>query len=165
LIAALALTNSVFAQQPPLRPPGAPPPPPVIGVDEANYIVRVQWKEVKGSTNFLQILTTEGPFTVNTARPGKVTINNADVPVTLDLRGNLEVHGPDKGMLKIFLGRTFPYVTGTTSGPGGTTSTYQTVQQLKVGLDSTIAVTFGKPVIIQADDNEEVSIVVTRDDG
>ena len=62
----------------------------------------------------------------------------------------------------IFVGNTVPYVTGTTMGPGGRTSS--SYQQLSVGLNSTFGVIFGKPQIIQADENGEVSILVSRQD-
>jgi hypothetical protein len=63
-------------------------------------------------------------------------------------------------VLKLFLGRTLPYVTGTMTGPAGTTSS--SYQQLQVGLDSTFVVVFGKPLVIQADENGAVTIMVQR---
>jgi len=58
----------------------------------------------------------------------------------------------------LFLGRTVPYVTGSFSGPGGGSS----YSQLSVGLNSNFMVTFGKPLVIQADDNGEVTLLVKR---
>lgn len=135
--------------------------PPAAAKDPANYVVRVQWKDARGITNHLQVLTTDGSFSLDTMQPG-VKINDADVPATLRLKGTLSVLSPEKGRLELFLGRTVPYVTSTSTGPGGKNSTYQ---QLQVGLSSSFVVTFGRPLIIQADANEEVSILVRREEG
>ena len=61
-----------------------------------------------------------------------------------------------KARLQLFLGRTVPYVTG--SSPGGMSS----YSQMSVGLQSTIVVTFGKPVVIQSDANGTITVLVTR---
>jgi hypothetical protein len=61
----------------------------------------------------------------------------------------------------LFLGRTVHYVTGTRgSGPDATSS----YSQLSVGLNSNIIVTYGKPVIIQNDENGQISVLVRRAD-
>ena len=140
---------------------GAPPAAPAATRDSVNYVVRVQWKDARGITNHLQVLTTDGTFSLDTMQPG-VKINDADVPATLRLKGTLNVLSPEKGRLELFLGRTVPYVTSTSTGPGGKSSSYQ---QLQVGLSSSFVVTFGKPLVIQSDANEEVSILVRREEG
>ena len=76
------------------------------------------------------------------------------------LSGSLVELNPEKGRLQLFLGRTMPYVTGTFAGSGGASSS--SYSQLSVGLNSNFVVTFGKPLVIQADDNGEVSILVKR---
>ena len=64
--------------------------------------------------------------------------------------------------MKVFLGRTVPYVTSTyNSGPGQSSSSYQ---QMRVGFDSAFTVTFGKPLVIQADQNGEISVLVKREE-
>ena len=126
-----------------------------------NYVVRVQWTDAKGVTNHLQVLTTEGQFSLDSLQK-PVKINDAEVPTTVKLQGTLRALNSEKGRITLFLGRTVPYVTGMNRGPGGTTmSSYQ---QLQVGLSSTFGVTFGKPQVIQADENGEVSILVNRQD-
>ena len=130
--------------------------------EAVNYVIRVMWKQVKGETNSLQVLTTEGGFSLDTVQPGKVKINNSEVPSTMKLSGTLNLLSPEKGRLKLFLGRTVPYVTGTFTGAGGASSS--SYQQLSVGLDSTFIVTFGKTVVIQSDGNEDVSILVKREE-
>jgi len=93
---------------------------------------------------------------------GAVKINNSDVPTTVKLTGTLTELNPEKGRLQLFLGRTMPYVTSTYTGSvGGQSSSYS---QLSVGLASIFIVTFGKPLIIQTDDNGTVSILVKRED-
>jgi hypothetical protein len=74
--------------------------------------------------------------------------------------GRLTELSPEKGQLQLFLGRTVPYVTSTYSGSGGGSSS--SYSQLSVGLNSNFAVTFGKPLVIQSDDNGEVILLVKR---
>ena len=139
------------------QPPGMPPPPPPRKL--VNYVIRVAWKDAKKGTNALQIVTTEGSFQLDTVS-GTVKINNSDVPTTVKLSGSLAESSPEKGRLQLFLGRTVPYVTGSFSGSGGGIS----YSQLSVGLNSNFVVTFGKPLVIQADDNGEVTLLVKRMD-
>ena len=141
---------------PPLQPPGASPPA-AIAKNPVNYLVRVEWKEPKSDLRFLEVLTTEGRFELDTLQKNSVKINNSDIPVTLKLTGTLTALSDEKGRLQLFLGRTVPYVTG--SFANGASASYS---QLSVGLDSTFVVQFGKPVIIQTDDSGQISVLVKR---
>lgn len=125
-------------------------------VKEANYLIRVEWKEPKAEKRFLEVLTTVGQFSLDTIQKNPVKINNNDVPVTLKFTGTLDKVTDQKGRLSLFLGRTVPYVTGNYPNGGSSYS------QLSVGLNSTVVVTFGKPVTIQNDDSGEISVLVTR---
>ena len=140
---------------PPNPSPGMQPPMPA--KEPVNYVIRVEWKDAKRGTNALQIVTIEGSFQLDTVS-GAVKVNNADVPTTVKLSGSLAELSPEKGRLQLFLGRTVPYVTSSFSGPGGGSS----YSQLSVGLNSNFVVTFGKPLVIQADDNGEVTLLVKR---
>jgi len=133
----------------------APPP----FTNSSNYAIQVQWKSSKAETNTLTLLTTEGQFTLDAVQTNRVKINHNEIPVTLRFSGTLTVLSPEKGRLTLFLGRSVPYVTGVNVGGGATSSTYQ---QMQVGLSSTYIVTFGKPLVIQSDDSEQVTLVVTR---
>lgn len=146
------------------RLPGSPPPGPPLDAESVNYQIRIQWKQAGGGSNALQISTAEGSFTVTSAQTSSVKINNAEIPITLNFRGDLELLSADKARLKIFLGRTVPYVTGATGGPASPMN-YQQTQQMQLGLDSTVVVTFGKPLVIQADEREEITLTVKRLDG
>lgn len=137
------------------QPPGMQPQMPA--KPAVNYVIRVEWKDAKKGTNALQIVTCEGSFQLDTIS-GAVKINNSDVPTTVKVSGSLAELSPEKGRLQLFLGRTVPYVTSTFSGVGGGSS----YSQLSVGLNSNFVVTFGKPLLIQADDNGEVTILVKR---
>ncbi|MGD0351306.1 MAG: hypothetical protein ABSB84_13490 [Verrucomicrobiota bacterium] len=156
------------AEPPPAsQPAGTLPtasPPTVTNTNEpANYVISVQWKDTKMGSRFLQVMTTEGSFNLDALEHSTMKINGPDIPTTFKLSGNLTLLGPEKGRLKLFIGRTVPYMTGASKGPGGTTpSSYQ---QLSVGLDSTFIVTFGKPLVIQGDENGQISILVKRDEG
>lgn len=163
-----------FAQQPsiaprPPEPPMLPPQPPrpsrapdlapaATEKELVNYLVTVKWSDAKAGTNFLQVLTTPGSFNLE-AIQSSVRIDKNDVPTTVSFTGTLTEINADKVNVKVFLGRTVPYVTSTYSGPSGPSSSYQ---QMRVGLDSRFVVTLGKPVVIQSDQNGEVTLGVKR---
>jgi hypothetical protein len=128
--------------------------------DPVNYLIRVEWKEPKDDPKFLEVLTTDGNFSLDTIQKTSVKINNSDIPVTLKFSGVLNTLNDEKGRLQLFLGRTVPYVTGSfNNGLGGASSSYQ---QLNVGLQSTFIVSFGKPLVIQNDENGQISVLVKR---
>ena len=139
--------------------PGAPAPAVAPAKDPVNYLIRVEWKEPKGDPRFLEVLTTEGRFELDTIQKNSVKINNSDIPVTLKLTGTLSALSDEKGRLELFLGRTVPYVTGSYGNTAAPTSSYS---QMSVGLQSTFVVTFGKSLIIQNDENGQISVLVKR---
>lgn len=105
------------------------------------------------------MVTGEGRFELDTLS-GTTKINDSEVPNTVKLSGTITELSSEKARLQLFLGRTVPYVTSTFEGSAaGRSSSYS---QLSVGLESTFTVTFGKPLIIQTDDNGTVSILVKR---
>ena len=128
-----------------------------------NYVIKVQSKDAKGNASSLQITTIDGPFELDTLQKNTVKINNSEIPTTLKMSGTLTTINAQKGRLKLFLGRTVPYVTGTFNNGSamGASSSYS---QMSVGLDSAFVVTFGKPLVIQVDDNGEVTVLVTREE-
>ena len=145
--------------RPLMAPPGAPPPAAMPAREPVNYLIRVEWKDPKADPKSLEVLTTEGNFDLNTIQKNSVKINNNDVPVTLKFNGTLRELSDEKGRLQLFLGRTVPYVTGTSgSGPNASSS----YSQLSVGLQSTFIVKFNKPLVIQTDENGEISVLVKR---
>ena len=139
--------------------PGAPAPALAPAKAPVNYLIRVEWKEPKSDPRFLEVLTTEGHFELDTIQKNSVKINNNDIPVTLKLTGTLSALGDEKGRIQLFLGRTVPYVTSTSGFGSSTSSSYQ---QMSVGLESTFMVQFGKPAIIQTDENGQISVLVKR---
>ncbi len=159
--------------QPPMAPPGQPAfqqrlqaiisrqdaPPAVAAKEPVNYLIRVEWKEPKGDPKFLEVLTTDGNFNLDTIQKTSVKINNNDIPVTLKFNGTLSTLDDQKARLQLFLGRTVPYVTGSYGVGLGTSASYS---QLNVGLQSTFIVTFGKSLVIQNDENGEISVLVKR---
>jgi hypothetical protein len=151
------------ASRPAVTLPAASPPTATNTNEPANYVISVQWKDTKMGSSFLQVMTSEGSFNADALEHGSMKINGPDIPTTIRLSGDLTVLSPEKGRLKLFIGRTLTYLTGTAKGPAGTIpSSYQ---QLSVGLDSTLIVTFGKPLVIQGDENGQISILVKRDEG
>ena len=167
IIATLGVVVCQADPPPAPRPAGTLPtasPPTVTNTNEpANYVISVQWKDTKMGSRFLHVMASEGSFNADALEHNTMKINGSDIPTTIRLSGDLTVLSPEKGRLKLFIGRTLTYMTGTAKGPGGVIpSSYQ---QLPVGLDSTLIVTFGKPLVIQGDENGQISILVKRDEG
>lgn len=141
-------------------PPGQRPTPgaPTEAVRQpVNYIIRVEWKAPKEDPKFLEVLTTDGSFDLNTIQKNSVKINNNEIPVTLKFSGSLTTLDGEKGKLQLFLGRTVPYVTGSSGFGSNVSSSYS---QMSVGLNSTFVVHFGKSQVIQSDENGEISVLV-----
>ena len=136
-----------------------PTPPADPAKDLVNYVIRVEWQDPKSDAKVLEVMTTPGQFDLNTVQKTSVTINGNAIPVTLKLSGTLTVLDDKKGKLQLYLGRTIPYITGTGGGGFGASTSYS---QMSVGLQSTLAVTFGKQLTVQTDDNGEISVVVKR---
>ena len=124
-----------------------------------NYVVKVLMEDSKGETSSIQVTTVEGSFTLDTIQKNSVKISGTDIPTTLKLEGTLTALSNQKGLLKIYLGHTVPYVTSTSNNGG-----FSSYSQLSVGLDSSFVVTYGKPLVVQLDDSGEVSVLVTRED-
>jgi hypothetical protein len=147
------------AQPSPGQPHPPAPPPPVEAVKEpVNYLIRVEWREQKNDPKHLEILTTDGSFSLDTIQKNSVKIGDNEIPVTLKCSGSIFALSEEKGKLQLFLGRTVPYATGSFGGKGTSYS------QMSVGLNSTFIVQFGKSQIIQSDDNGEISVAVKRVD-
>ncbi len=144
--------------RPAIPPPAAPAAPAVAAParEPVNYLIRVEWKTPEGEPKAMEVVTTEGRVQLDSLQKNSVKINNNEVPITLRFNGTLNVINNDKGRLQLFLGRTVPYVTG--SSPNGMSS----YQQMSVGLDSTFVVTFGKPLVIQTDENGQITVLVKR---
>ena len=163
ILVALLFTFACQSQpMPPLHHPpfGMAPgmtPLPAATKDPVNYLIHIEWKEPKTDSKSLEVLTTEGSFEYDGLQKNSVKINNNDVPVTLKLSGTITALSDEKGRLQLFLGRTVPYVTG--SFGNGSSSSYS---QMSVGLQSTFIVKFGKPVVIQTDENGQISVLVKR---
>ena len=128
--------------------------------DTVNYLIRVEWKAPKAESKSLEVLTTEGQFNLSTIEKNPVKINGNDVPTTLKFTGSIEHLNADKARVRFFLGRTVPYITSTSNNGGS--SSMSSYQQMSVGLDSTFIIKFGKPVIVQNDENGQISVLVTR---
>lgn len=143
---------------PPTPAASAPLAPPAF-TNTSNFAIEVHWRTAPAETNSLKVLTADGQFSLDSVQTNRVKINNHEIPITLRFSGTLTVLSPEKGRLNLFLGRTVPYVTSVNVGGGTSTSSYQ---QMQAGLNATYFVTFGKPMVIQADGNEEITLVVNR---
>ena len=131
--------------------------------EPANYLISVQWKDTKMGSSFVQVMTAEGPFNLDALEHNTMKINGPEVPTALKLSGALTVLSPEKGRLTLSISRTVPYMLGQTKETR--TTSPSSYRQPTVGLDSTFIVTFGKPLVIQGDENGQISIQVKRDEG
>lgn len=160
LLAAFACQSQPTPGLPaPAHPTIPPPVAPAVAAparEPVNYLIRVEWKTPEGEPKAMEVVTTEGRVQLDSLQKNSVKINNNEVPITLRFNGTLNVINNDKGRLQLFLGRTVPYVTG--SSPNGMSN----YQQMSVGLDSTFVVTFGKPLVIQTDENGQITVLVKR---
>jgi hypothetical protein len=165
---AVLLTLAAYSQSP--NPPALLPGPGQTGSapsanierDTVNYLIRVEWKAPNSDSKYLEVLSTEGQFNLSTVEKNPVKINGNDVPTTLKFTGSIAPLSGDRARVKLFLGRTVPYVTSTANNgtPGGISS----YQQMSVGLDSSFIITFGKAVVVQNDENGQISVLVKRQD-
>ena len=128
--------------------------------NQANYVLRLEWKETNAPPRSLQVTSTEGTFQLNTSQPGAAKVGDTDYSISVTVNGDLTVLNPDEGRLRLFLGRTVPYATAR-SGSGSNAPT--TIQQRQEGLTVTVVVTFGKPLVLQKDENGEVTVLVKRE--
>ena len=158
LLTLVCHSQNTYPIYPPPPSPSTPMAAPAFS-NTCNYAIQLQWKTSKSETNFLRLLTTDGLFNLDTVQTNRVKINDNEIPVSLSCRGTLLVTSPEKARLQLFLNRTVPYVTAVNVGGGATTASYQ---QLPAGLNATYVVTFGKPMVIQSDGNEEITLLVTK---
>src|SRR5262249_28280909 len=100
IIVALLITLTAYSQPNPPPAPGIPgavppgaPPPPNIERDSVNYLIRVEWRVPNGEPKFIEVLTTEGQFDLNTIEKNPVKINGNDVPTTLKFSGSINAVG------------------------------------------------------------------------
>ncbi len=122
-----------------------------------NYVVRVDWSSQKNGTNFLELMTTEGTFKLDGTHASTVKLGDSEVPITGRIDGTLKPLNATQGHLQLFLGRTVPFVTHVGGKSGG-----QSIQQMQEGLSSTFIITFGKRVVVQREENSEISVLVER---
>jgi hypothetical protein len=64
----------------------------------------------------------------------------------------------------LWLARKVPFVTGAIATGGKNAPVSSSYQYCSLGLNSNFVVTFGKPLVVQADENGEVSILVKREE-
>jgi hypothetical protein len=169
------------AQQTPL-PPVAPPPPgqperPVslrvrtiehqsenlparTAPSPANYRLRVELKDGTNAPMEICVVTSVGRVKTQMVNPKRTVIDEREVLSTIDLTANLSPLEGNKCQLTLFLGRTVPYETGRVTGPGGK-STPQ-YQQMQLGLDTTVVLQVGQPLIVQSDPTQQIKVTLER---
>jgi hypothetical protein len=89
-----------------------------------NYVVHVDWKSQPGGSNSLQIVTAESTFRLDGSQSSTAKVGDAEVPVSVNVNGDLKALDAEHGRLQLFLGRAVPYVTRG-NGPPGSSSIQQ----------------------------------------
>jgi len=135
-------------------PADAPPKPKV------NYRIHLEIKEGKESPMEISVVASEGKVRSQMINPKRVVIDDREIPSTLEFTATLSPLEADRCQLNLFLGRSLPYVTGKSTGPGGQTSSQY--QQMHLGLDTTVILQVGKPLVIQSDSTQQVKVTLER---
>jgi len=176
LIVLLAVTSTALAQQNPApnaTPLNPPPTPAGVGLpprhnrepedvvnSKSNYRIRLEIKEGKEAPMEISVVTADGRVKADIMNPKRLVIDEREVPSTVKFTGTLSVLSSDKCQFNLFLGRTIPYVTGTHKEPDGkTTSQYQ---QMQVGLETTVILEVGKPLVVQSDTIQQVKVTLEK---
>jgi hypothetical protein len=177
-----AITTALAPAQQPLTPQFPQPPPPIPArplparvsqpglspealspraiLPKTNYRIRVEIKEGKDAPVEISVVTSEGKVRTQMVSPKRTIIDDREVPSTLDLTATLNPLGEDKCQLTLFLGRTLPYVTGKVPGPEG--KSMSQYQQMQLGLDTTVILQVGKPLVIQSDPTQQIKVTLEK---
>jgi hypothetical protein len=178
----IAVSGTALAQpQPPAAPQvpvAAPPQPTRLGparpvaprepgeavsrpaAPKANYRLRVEIKEGKDAPTEIAVVTSEGRVRLQMPGLKRTVIDDQELPSPMDLTATLQPLEEDKCQVAFFLGRTFPYVTGRNITAGGKgVSQYQ---QMQLGLETTVILQVGKPLVVQSDPSQQVKITLDK---
>ena len=126
---------------------------------KTNYRLRVEIKEGKDAPVEISVVTSEGKVRTQVMNPKRTVIDEREVPSTLELTATLNPLEEDKCQLSLSLGRTVPYVTGRMMTPGGGVPQYQ---QMQLGLDTTVILQVGKPLVIQSDPTQQIKVTLEK---
>ena len=187
ILVLLAAAPVALAQTPPApNPPPAPAPPGVPGLPqptlrapghlpapgnhsglyaapprpEVNYRLRLEIKEGKEALIEISVVSSQGKIRAQMMNPKRTLIDDREVPSTMDFTASLSPLEGDRCQVTLFLGRSIPYVTSRSTGPEGKgVSQYQ---QMQVGLDTTVILKVGKPLVIESDPTQQVQLTLEK---
>ena len=149
-----------------VRPPASPDLRAESAEGTTNYLVTLELKPATGDSRQWKYVTTEGTLDISTVSEEGVAIDQHAVPVSMSFTATIRAITENKCHVKLFLGRSVPYVTGfTNSGSpagGGPRVTRSQIQQIQVGLSTAVVLESGKPLVVQDDDGQRVTVTLTR---
>lgn len=116
-----------------------------------NYLLALELDPVKGEPRQWKYVTTEGDLAISSLSKEGVRMDDHEIPVSVSFDATIQALTEEKCRVKLFLGRSVPYVTGRS-----------TVQQVQVGFSGTVVLESGKPLVVQDDDSQRVTVTLTR---
>ena len=108
----------------------------------------------------LSLVMVEGSAELNAIDSNPTQIDGSSTPSTVNLSVNLKEIEESRCEIRLVLGRTVPYVAGVASGPGGQTRSM--VQQISVGMNTTLILSPGQSIVAQETDAEKITVTLTR---
>ncbi len=91
--------------------------------------------------------------------PKKTIIEERELPSTLELSATLNPLEEDRCQIILSLTRSVPYMTGKLPTPGGG---YPQYQQMQLGLDTTVILQVGKPLVLQSDPTQQIKVTLEK---
>jgi hypothetical protein len=128
-----------------------------------NYRITLEIKEPGSEPRVWKYVATDGDLEINSLMRETVKIDNYELPRTVTFSATLRTVSEDTCRVKLLIGRTVPFVSGSSGSAGGATTRTQ-IQQFQVGFSGTVLLEVGKPLMVQDDDSQRMTVRLDRVD-
>lgn len=125
-----------------------------------NYRIGLKVEHEGQAGQQFSLVMVEGSAELNTVDPNPVQIDGNSVPSVVTLSATLQEVSEGQCELTLVFGRSVPFVSGMMGGPNGPTRS--TVQQVHVGLSTSLILKPGQSIVVQDTDKEQVTITLSR---
>ena len=125
-----------------------------------NYRIVLEVEPRGQPSQRLSLVMTEGSAELDTISPDAVKIDGNQVPSTVTLSVTLTELNPSHCELKLLFGRTVPFVSGAGGNSGGPMRSV--VQQLRLGLETSLILRPGQSIVVQDTDQEQITLSLNR---
>lgn len=126
-----------------------------------NYRITLEIKEPGLEARVWKYVATDGDLEINSLMRETVKIDADQLPRVVTLNATLRTVSEDTCRVKLLVGRTVPFVTGV-SGSAGAATTRSQIQQVQVGFSGTVLLDMGKPLVVQDDDSQRMTVTLER---